>query len=223
MVLIYLILIFIVSYFIGSFPSAYFITKKAVGKDIRSFGTGNVGAMNVSRATGKFYLFFLTFLADALKGAIPVYLVKDVISIPEEMILGISSAHLAVSLCAFGVVLGHCYSIYFKIKEGKFSGGKAIASLIGILWVVDFSYLFLPWAATEIIYILATGYFFLGQFMGTVFLPIIGYVLVPEYFVLSILCAIPVFIKQWPRFIPMLKGKEPKFYWKERGKKKDNR
>jgi len=216
----YLILIIVISYFIGSFPSAYFITKKAVGKDIRSFGTGNVGAMNVSRATGKSYLFFLTFLADALKGAIPVYFVKNVISIPEGTILGIEHLYIAVSLCAFGIVLGHCYSIYFKIKEGKFSGGKAIASLIGILWVVDFYYLFLPWAAIEILYIVATGYLFLGQFMGTVFLPFIGLVLVPEYFLLSVLCAIPVFFKQWPRFIPMLKGKEPKLYWKERGEKK---
>jgi hypothetical protein len=76
----------------------------------------------------------------------------------------------------------------------------------------------LPWAFICLAFLLPTGYLFLGQFMGTVFLPLIGYLVVPEYFWLCILVAIPVFIKQWPRFIPMLKGQEPRWYWKIRKK-----
>ena len=205
----YLILIFIIAYLLGSFPSAYLVTKKFAGKDVREGGTGNVGAMNVSRVTGKGNLFWLTVALDAGKGALAVL-------IPQWLFFLGYDLSLAITLAAFGAVLGHCYSIYFKIKEGKFSGGKAQASLIGILAVLNLKFLLLPWGATVILSILASGYLFLGQFIGTIFLPIIAYFLVPEYFWACLLMAFPIFIKQWPRFIPMIKGQEPKWYWKKR-------
>jgi glycerol-3-phosphate acyltransferase PlsY len=206
--IIYLIIIFIFSYLIGSFPTAFFVTKKFAGKDIRKEGTGNVGAMNVSRATGKFSLFFLTLVGDFSKGAVPVYLTKKLNFTPYSI--------WAITLCAFGVVLGHCYSAYFKIKEGKFSGGKAIASISGILSVLSFQGLFLPWIIICIIYILVSGYLFLGQFMANLFMPFIAYLFDIKYFPLCLLCSIPIFLKQKLRFVPMLKGEEPKWYWKKR-------
>lgn len=203
-----MLLIVLTSYFVGSFPTAYFITRKFTGKDVRETGTGNVGAMNVSRATGKASLFFLTLLGDFSKGAVPVYVVKNI---------NLNQSSLwAITLCAFGIVLGHCYSAYFKIKEGKFSGGKAIASISGILTILSFQWLFLPWIIVCVVYILVSGYLFLGQFMANLFLPIIGYFLMPQYFWLCLLCSIPIFWKQKSRFIPMLKGEEPKWYYKKR-------
>ena len=202
--MIYLIIIFIIAYLLGSFPTGYLIVKKFSGQDIRKIGTGNVGAMNVSRATGRSSLFWLTAIIDIGKGALAVLL-------PQW--LSFLGYHLfwAITLAAFGAVLGHCFSIFLK-----FQGGKAQASLIGILAVLNWQWLLLPWGSICIIYVLVSGYLFLGQFMGTIFLPIITYFLVPEYFWLSILVAIPIFIKQWSRFIPMLKGQEPRWYFKER-------
>ena len=201
---VYLIIIFIIAYLLGSFPTGYLIVKKFSGQDIRKIGTGNVGAMNVSRATGRSSLFWLTAIIDIGKGALAVL-------IPQW--LSFLGYHLfwAITLAAFGAVLGHCFSIFLK-----FQGGKAQASLIGILAVLNWQWLLLPWGSICIIYVLVSGYLFLGQFMGTIFLPIITYFLVPEYFWLSILVAIPIFIKQWSRFIPMLKGQEPRWYFKER-------
>ncbi len=204
----YLVLIFILSYLIGSFPTAFFVTKKFTGKDIRKEGTGNVGAMNTSRATGKFSLFFLVLVVDVLKGALPVYFVKS-FNLENFSIA-------AITLCAFGVVLGHCYSIYFKLKDGKFAGGKAIASMAGILGVLNFYWLFLPALFICVVYILASGYLFLGQFMGNLFLPFISYLFVQQYFWLCFFCSVPIFFKQKSRFIPMLKGKEPKWYYKKK-------
>ena len=205
-------------YLIGSFPTAYFVVKKATGKDIRREETGNIGAMNTARTTGKFYLFFIVFLVDAFKGYLGIY-------IPQLLAPHRSGAeftsfaydlNLAITLGAFGVVLGHCYSIYFKLKDGKFAGGKAIASLFGILAGLSFVNLFIPWGLAMLIPVILTGNFFLGQFTGTLALPLIGYFLFPEYFLLTILCAIPVFIKQCPRVIPMLRGKEPKWYFSKK-------
>jgi len=201
---IYLIIIFVVAYLLGSFPTAYLVVKKITGQDIRKIGTGNVGAMNVSRATGRGSLFWLTVIVDIGKGALAVL-------IPQWFSFLGYNLFWAITLAAFGAVLGHCFSIFLK-----FQGGKAQASLIGILAILNWQWLLFPWGGIVILYILATGYLFLGQFMGTIFLPIITYFLVPEYFWLSILVAIPIFIKQWPRFIPMLKGKEPRWYFKER-------
>lgn len=196
-------------YLIGSFPTAYFVVKRFTGKDIRKEETGNVGAMNTARATGKFYLFFIVFLGDAFKGYLGIYIPQLFFSLGYDLTL-------AISVAAFGVVLGHCYSIYFKIKDGKFAGGKAIASLFGILIGVSFVKLFIPWGLAMLIPIILTGNFFLGQFVGTLILPFIGYFLLPEYFLLTVSCAIPVFIKQWPRVPMLLKGKEPKWYFSKK-------
>lgn len=212
--LLYPLTFFIVGYIIGSFPTAYFVVKKITGRDVRLEETGNVGAMNTARITGKFYLFLLVFLVDAFKGFLGIYIPQVFTNLGYDVIL-------AITLGAFGVVLGHCYSIYFKLKDGKFSGGKAIASLFGILSGVSFINLFIPWGIAMLIPVILTKNLFLGQFVGTLALPFIGYFLFPEYFLLTVLCSIPVFIKQWPRVIPMLKGKEPKWYFgKKSGSKK---
>ena len=200
----YLILIFVVAYLLGSFPTAYLIVKKFTGQDVRKIGTGNVGAMNVSRATGKASLFWLTVVVDVGKGALAVLIPRGFEFLGYDLLLGIT-------LGGFGVVLGHCFSIFLK-----FRGGKAQASLIGILTVLNWQWLLFPWGGIVILYILASGYLFLGQFMGTIFLPIIAYFLAPKYFWLCLIVAIPIFIKQWSRFIPMLKGQEPRWYFKER-------
>jgi len=193
----------------GSFPTAYLVVKKFTGRDIRKVETGNVGAMNTARTTGKFYLFFLVFIIDAFKGYLGVLL-------PQLFAYFNYDLKLAVTFGAFGVVLGHCYSLYFYIKDRKFAGGKAIASLFGILIGVDFYNLFLPWGLAMLIPVILTGNFFLGQFVGTLALPLIGLFLLPDYFLLTFLSSIPVFIKQRPRVIPMLKGKEPKWYFSKK-------
>ena len=200
---------FFIGYSIGSFPTAYLVVKKFSGQDIRKEETGNVGAMNTARATGKFYLFLLVFAVDAFKGYLGVYL-------PQHFFYFSYDIKLAITFGAFGVVLGHCYSIYFKIKDGKFAGGKAIASLFGILIGVDFYNLFMPWSIAMLIPVVLTGNLFLGQFVGILVLPLIGFFFLPDYFLLTLLCSVPIFIKQWPRVIPMLKGKEPKWYLKKK-------
>ncbi len=205
----YPILFFIISYLLGSFPTAYFVVKKFTGKDVRQEESKNVGAMNVMRITGKLPLFLTTVLVDAGKGALAIL-------IPQHFVyLGYDSL-LAITLAGFGVILGHCFSIYFKIKEGKFSGGKAQASLAGVLMALSLGYLFLPWAAVSILFVLITQIFFFGQFMGNIALPLISYFLAPQYFCICLLMAIPIFIKQWPHFIPAFKGQRPKWYFKKR-------
>ena len=112
----YLILFFAIAYLLGSFPTAYLVAKKFTGKDIREGGTRNIGALNVFRLTRKLHLFLLTLIGDVGKGALSVL-------IPQWLsFLGYNQLQ-AITVAGFGVVLGHCFSLYFKIKEGKFGGG----------------------------------------------------------------------------------------------------
>jgi glycerol-3-phosphate acyltransferase PlsY len=203
----YISLAFIVSYIIGSFPTAYFVVKRVTGKDIRKEGTGNVGAMNTVRATGKIYLFIIVYLIDALKGVLAIFLARLLSN------FGISFVNL-VTAAGFGAVLGHCFSLYFKIKFGKFSGGKAVATFSGIFIALNFKTLLIPWVLSMVIsIILSGGNLFLGQFTGALLITLIAYFFDKQYLLMCFLIAIPVLIRQWPRVLPMLKGKEPKWYW----------
>ncbi len=119
-------LISLIAYLIGSFPTAYLITKKLTGKDIRKIGSGNIGATNAFRAlreAGKKKLALIVFLIiliiDMVKGAGSIFLAQKFF--PENLIP-------ILILTSFFVVLGHNYSLLLK-----FTGGRGAACLMGIL------------------------------------------------------------------------------------------
>ena len=75
MILILQICAIVTSYIIGSFPTAYIVVKAVKGVDVRDHGSGNVGATNVMRITGKKW-FVATLIVDILKGFLPVFIVS---------------------------------------------------------------------------------------------------------------------------------------------------
>lgn len=124
-----IILISIISYFIGAIPFAYIIVYLFFKKDIRREGSRNVGAMNSFEITGKKWIGFIVFLLDFLKGFSTIFIAKSIA--PNNDI-----ALLVSSLFA---VLGHNYSIYIR-----FSGGKGLATSAGILFLIQ-PFLLLIW------------------------------------------------------------------------------
>jgi len=129
----YLTFIFaiIIAYLLGSIPFGLLIAR-AHGKDLRSIGSGNIGATNVSRALGRKWA-YLCFWLDVLKGFIPtiviLFLVKPLnVQSQVERILMLW-LWLAVGCAA---ILGHIFPIYLKFK-----GGKGVATSFGValgLW-----------------------------------------------------------------------------------------
>jgi glycerol-3-phosphate acyltransferase PlsY len=122
-------LIIITSYLLGSIPFGVIIAK-AHGKDLRSIGSGNIGATNVGRALGKKWA-YLCFLLDVLKGTLPMLLVNLEFRISnfEFPAFGRFWFWLAVGCAA---ILGHIFPIYLKFK-----GGKGVATSLGValgLW-----------------------------------------------------------------------------------------
>jgi glycerol-3-phosphate acyltransferase PlsY len=107
----------IVSYLIGSIPTGYLVAKVR-GVDIRSVGSGNIGATNVFRILGK-AAGITVLLVDALKGFVACRYVAFGSGAPSE-------EHAMVA--GFLAILGHNYTCWLKFK-----GGKGIATSAGVL------------------------------------------------------------------------------------------
>ena len=104
----------IAAYLLGSIPFGFIVTRLAGLGDIRQFGSGNIGATNVLR-TGRKDLAALTLLLDGGKGALAILL---------AMRFGPDMA----IFCAGGVIIGHIFSIWLKLR-----GGKGVATTFGVL------------------------------------------------------------------------------------------
>ncbi len=130
----------VLSYFIGSIPFGLIFTGLFLGKDIRSIGSGNIGATNVLR-TGRKELAQLTLLMDLSKGVLVVFLAfgnfaENVYSIHNHfghpnILVHFGYSYITISgtlFCGLVAILGHCYPIWLKFK-----GGKGVATAIGVL------------------------------------------------------------------------------------------
>src|SRR6476469_1464522 len=106
---------FVLGYLLGSIPFGLILTKLAGTQDLRSIGSGNIGATNVLR-TGHKGLAAATLICDMLKGTVAV------------VIAGYFGGPNAAMLAALGAFLGHLFPVWLKFK-----GGKGVAVYIGIL------------------------------------------------------------------------------------------
>lgn len=115
------ILSLLLGYIIGSVPTAYLLVKWKSQVDIRSAGTGNVGAMNTFDVTSSKWLGFLVFLIDAIKGALAAYI--------TGLIVG--KGFWLVGLSGIGALLGHNYPLWLRFK-----GGRGLSTAVGITLVI---------------------------------------------------------------------------------------
>ena len=106
-----------ISYLIGAIPFGYFLVKWKTGQDIRQSGSGNIGATNVLRTTGR-SAGVITLLLDIAKGFVAVWIAGWLI--PDDPYL------LWRSAAALAVMAGHAFPIFLNFK-----GGKAVATFIG--------------------------------------------------------------------------------------------
>jgi glycerol-3-phosphate acyltransferase PlsY len=127
----------LIGYLFGSIPFGLILTRLAGTQDIRSVGSGNIGATNVLR-TGHKGLAATTLICDMLKGTVAV------------IIAGYYGGPSAAMLAALGAFLGHLFPVWLNFKGGK---GVAvyIGVLIGLFWpaAVIFGALWIATAATS--------------------------------------------------------------------------
>lgn len=149
-----IIVVVIFSYLLGNFSTSLIVSKLWADIDIRKHGSGNAGATNVLRTLG-LKAGLITFLGDALKGAISVFIAGK-----------LGGENLAL-LAGTAVVIGHNWPIIFGFK-----GGKGIATTIGVVLMIY------PLAAlicilVGVLVVIKTKYISLGSLIAICLLPIL--------------------------------------------------
>jgi glycerol-3-phosphate acyltransferase PlsY len=109
------LLVLVTAYLLGAIPFGYLLVRWKTGEDVRASGSGNIGATNVLRTTGR-AAGIATLLLDIAKGYLAVWLAGR----------WTGQDPLWMSAAALAVIAGHAYPVFLKFK-----GGKAVASFVG--------------------------------------------------------------------------------------------
>ena len=200
------VVVIVVSYLIGSFPTAYLVVRKWASKDVTQLGSGNIGTMNVHRATENKGLTVLVLLCDMAKGAVAILLAR--------ILLGSSPA--APVLTAAAVILGHNYSIYMGLK-----GGRGLATAAGTLVVFN-PLILLIWIVIWIPPFLISKILVVGTLTATILTPVVTYILMVTQtlqvthidVVFAAVITLIVLLRHITKVKKLIEGTEPKKYWK---------
>lgn len=212
------IVVAIIAYLLGSIPFGYILVRVFTGADVRTQGSGNIGATNVAR-TGRKGLAIATLVLDAAKGVLAV-VVADLIhgmtlppepqlySVPMEVLEGQRYGLMAVA--ALFAILGHMYPVWLKFK-----GGKGVATGLGV---------FLALAPKAVLIVLVfflfvvaiTRYVSLGSIVAAALFPFAFYYLHPQHgtpLILTMISGVSLLIiwKHRENIRRLLAGHENKF------------
>ena len=199
------LLIIAVSYLLGSIPTGYLLVRVFRNEDIRSVGSGNIGATNVLRSGGK-GLGASTFLLDMLKGCAAVWL--------GGVLAGALAPELALrdaqSLAAVAAVAGHMFPVWLRFK-----GGKGVATGFGVFLVAA------PLAALAAITVFAvvlllTRYVSLASILGAASFPVFAWFLVRGektslFIAAQVIVALLIIVKHHQNIRRLLSGDEHRF------------
>jgi glycerol-3-phosphate acyltransferase PlsY len=150
----------ILAYLVGSIPFGLLFTRVFSNVDVRTVGSGNIGATNVLRASGK-KAAVLTLLADCLNGLVPVLVFKLLF---QDDWVTIASAAAAV--------LGHNYPVYLKFKGGKgvatgYGAVLAVAPWTGLACLISWLLAALIWRYSSLSALLSFALYPLLTFVTT--------------------------------------------------------
>jgi glycerol-3-phosphate acyltransferase PlsY len=178
-------------YLLGSIPFGLILTRMAGLGDVRSIGSGNIGATNVLR-TGNKKLAAATLVLDMLKGTVAV------------LIAGIASPEAAIA-AGFGAFLGHIFPVWLKFK-----GGKGVATYLGVLLGLFWQGA-LIFAAAWLIVAYTSRYSSLAALVAAVIVPVALYIIgVHQIAALFLVLTIIVFIKHRANIQRLVSGTEGK-------------
>ena len=160
---------FAIAYLLGSIPFGLLLTRFFGGVDIRSIGSGNIGATNVMR-TGKKWLGILTLLLDLGKGLLAVLFAKYVYDENAAVIAGLFA------------VLGHIFPIWLQYK-----GGKGVATSFGVFLAINWGFALVILAVWLGVFLI-TRFSSLAAIVSICYSPVIAYVL--DGYMAAMLCLI---------------------------------
>lgn len=192
----------IAAYLLGSIPVGYLLVRIFRKQDIRTVGSGNIGATNVLRSGGK-GLGAATFILDVLKGCCAVWLGAVAAG---QILPGVPQRNVE-ALAALFAVLGHMFPIWLRFK-----GGKGVATGFGVFLYAA------PLAALASIALFAiivalTRYVSLGSILGAASFPLFACFTVPGhktafFIAVQMIVALLIIVKHHPNIRRLLSGTE---------------
>jgi len=208
------LLVIAVSYLLGSIPVGYLLVRIFLKQDVRSVGSGNIGATNVLRYGGK-SLGAATFLLDMLKGSFSVY-IGALIGITLAPNAGVRNMQ---ALAAISAVIGHVFTVWLHFK-----GGKGVATGFGVFLVAA------PTSALAaigvfILILLITRYVSLASVLGAASFPFFALLLVhgdrpPFFFVVQFAVPFIIIAKHHQNIRRLIEGTESRFGVSKQNRKK---
>jgi len=198
--MVHIVVLALLAYLVGSIPIGFMIGK-ARGVDLRTIGSGNIGATNVYRAFG-FRLAIFVFMLDVSKGfvgaaVLPAIWTPDALSITWVRII-----------CGIAAIAGSIASIFMKFK-----GGKGVATVVGVFLALEPLSTIIGLVIWTMLFV-RYRYVSLGSIVGTTALPILiavfnqkGLLRYPVFY-LSVLVAIIVALRHRSNIGRLLKGTE---------------
>ncbi len=192
----------VIAYLLGGIPFGYVLVRLTTGKDVRASGSGNIGATNVLRTTGR-AVAVVTLLLDIFKGYAAVWI--------AAWLTGDSA--IWTSAAALAVMAGHAFPLFLGFK-----GGKAVASFIGA-----FLYLTpLPLLAVLIVFVIvvsATRYISAGSILAAATFPFgVWIILHPPIYVLaaSFIAGAFIVVRHRTNIGRLRAGTENVFSWRKK-------
>jgi acyl phosphate:glycerol-3-phosphate acyltransferase len=190
-----MVLLYIVAaYLLGSIPVGV-VLSKLKGQDPRKTGSGNIGATNVMRTSGK-AIGILTLAGDILKGLLPAWLA-----------ITHGQPAIVVAACGLAAFAGHLWPIYLRFK-----GGKGVATALGLFLALKPAVIPIL-VAVFIIILLKWRYVSLGSLVGTALMPFLLLLFGSpvEYVAVSLIVGILIYYRHHDNIKRLLSGKEHKF------------
>ena len=212
----------ILAFLIGSIPTGYLLNKYFGHGDIRKVGSGNIGATNVLRHSGKL-LGLLTLLTDIGKGYLALLLYGYINNRTGELAFKISDNSWDIIIFGSSVVLGHIFSPWLKFK-----GGKGVATMLGVILFIsmsckdgyrgcgsfdflDFnSNIFLISVFSWLMIIFFTRYVALGSVISLTIATIYSFFYIPDLFIFFVLMTLLITYKHKDNFERIKNNKEHK-------------
>jgi acyl phosphate:glycerol-3-phosphate acyltransferase len=200
------LIVAIVAYLLGSIPFGFLLVLAFRKEDIRTKGSGNIGATNVVRSGAK-GLGALTFLLDGAKGYVPVWLASRLVFWPSPshaILLGLSA------IAAIFTVLGHMYPVWLRFK-----GGKGVATAFGVFLALS-PQAALGGLAIFVVVLVIWRYVSLASIVSAVAFPIVAVLLArdhstPLLTAVTVLIPVLVIVKHRQNIHRLLDGTEHRF------------
>jgi glycerol-3-phosphate acyltransferase PlsY len=190
----------VVAYLIGGIPFGYLLVRLKTGEDVRSMGSGNIGATNVLRTSGRMVA-VATLVLDIAKGFFAVWLMAWLTH----------DSAVWTSLAALAVMAGHAYPVVLK-----FQGGKAVASFLGA-----FLYLTpIPLLATLVVFVIVvavTRHISMGSIIAAASLPLAAWLIShppPSIVLASLIAGVFIVVRHRANIQRIRAGKEHVFRFK---------